>query len=142
MSDEPIRLTLENPDIILMQRPESPALVHGRVDRDAHVGLAALWDDADGTKGTARVERRGDDLVAVASITAPVEVEMEVVLGLPDDLAAGLERRPSALVMIYPDDETRLAGLSDFRTGGVRGDWYVLGIVLPNATTDALRQGA
>ena len=142
MSDEPIRLSLENPDIILMQRPESPALVHGHVDRDAHPGLAPLWDDADGTRGTARVERRGDDVVAIASITVPVEVEMEVVLGLPEELAAGLERRPSALVMIYPDDETRAAGLSDFRTGGVRGDWYVLGIVLPNATTDALRPGA
>ena len=142
MSNEPIRLALENPDIILMQRPESPALVHGRIDREAHPALAALWDDADGTRGTARVERRGDDVVAVASITTPVEVEMEVVLGLPEELAAGLERRPSALVMIYPDDDTRAAGLSDFRTGGVRGDWYVLGIVLPNATTDALRPGA
>ena len=142
MSNEPIRLALENPDIILMQRPESPALVHGRIDREAHPALAALWDDADGTRGTARVERRGDDVVAVASITTPVEVEMEVVLGLPEELAAGLERRPSALVMIYPDDDTRAAGLSDFRTGGVRGDWYVLGIVLPNATTDALRTGA
>ncbi|MBM3664640.1 MAG: hypothetical protein FJW92_02440 [Actinobacteria bacterium] len=142
MSDEPIRLALQNPDIILMQRPESPALVHGRVARDAHPGLAPLWDDADGTKGTARVERRGDDLVATASITAPVEAEMEVVLGLPDALAAGLERRPSALVMIYPDDDARAAGVSDFRTGGVRGDWYVLGIVLPNATTDPLRHGA
>lgn len=142
MSDEPIRLTLDNPDIILMQRPESPALVHGGIDRDAHPGLAPLWDDADGTKGTARVERRDGELVAIASITAPVEVEMEVVLGLPEELAAGLERRPSALVMMYPDDETRAAGLSDFRTGGVRGDWYVLGIVLPNATTDPLRGDA
>ena len=142
MSDEPIRLVLENPDIILMQRPESPALVHGRVDRDAHPGLAPLWDDAERTKGTARVERRGADLVAIASITVPVEVDMEVALDLPDELAAGLERRPSALVMIYPDDEARAAGLSDFRTGGVRGDWYVRGIVLPNATTDPLRSGS
>ena len=46
------------------------------------------------------------------------------------------------MVMIYPDADTRMAGLSDFRTGGVRGDWYVLGIVLPIATTDALRSGA
>ncbi len=142
MSDDVIRLVLDNPDIILMQRPESPALVHGRVDRDAHEALAPLWDDVDGTKGTARVERRGDEIVAVASLTAPVEVDLEVVLGLPDELSAGMERRPSALVMIYPDDDARAAGLSDFRTGGVRGDWYVLGIVLPNASTDPLREGA
>jgi len=141
MSNEPIRVQLDNPDIILMQRPESPALVHGQLARDAHPGLAPLWDDADGTKGTARVERRGEDLVAIASMTAPIEVEMEVVLGLPDDLAAGLERRPSAMVMIYPDDESRAAGLSDFRTGGVRGDWVRLGIILPIASTDALRAG-
>jgi len=142
MSNEPIRVQLDNPDIILMQRPESPALVHGQLARDAHPGLEPLWDDADGTKGTARVERRGEDLVAIASMTAPIEVEMEVVLGLPDELAAGLERRPSAMVMIYPDADTRMAGLSDFRTGGVRGDWYVLGIVLPIANTDALRSGS
>jgi hypothetical protein len=138
MSD-PIRLTLENPDIILMQRPESPALVHGRVAADAHASLAPLWADADGPRGTARVERRGADIVAVASITAPVTADIEVVLGLPDELAAGLERRPTAMVMIYPDDDARAAGLSDFRTGGVRGDWVRLGIILPNATTDPLR---
>ena len=39
------------------------------------------------------------------------------------------------MVMIYPDDEARAAGLSDFRTGGVRGDWVRLGIVLPIAMT-------
>ena len=61
MSDEPIRVQLDNPDIILMQRPESPALVHGQLARDAHPGLEPLWDDADGTKGNARVERRGED---------------------------------------------------------------------------------
>lgn len=138
MSDA-IHLALESPDIILMQRPESPALVHGRVAPDAHAALAALWADEDGPKGTARVERRGGDVVAVASITSPIVAELEVVLGLPDELAAGLERRPSAMVMMYPDDEARAAGLSDFRTGGVRGDWVRLGIILPNATTDPLR---
>ena len=45
----------------------------------------------------------------------------------------------SAMVMIYPDDDARGAGLSDFRTGGVRGDWVRLGIILPIATTDPLR---
>jgi hypothetical protein len=93
----------------------------------------------DGPRGTARIERRGDDTVAIAAITEPVEVDLEVVLDLPDELAAGLERRPSAMVMIYPDDDARAAGLSDFRTGGVRGDWVRLGIILPNASTDALR---
>ena len=139
---EPIRLSLETPDIILMQRPESPALVHGGVARDAHPGLEPLWEDTDGPRGTARVERRGDDVVAVASLTTPVEVQLEVALGLPDELAAGLERRPTALVMMYPDDESRAAALSDFRTGGVRGDWVSLGIVLPIATTDPLRADA
>ncbi len=138
MSD-PIRLSLENPDIILMQRPESPALVHGRVAPDAHPALAALWADADGPRGSARVERRGADIVAIAALTAPMEADVEVILGLPDELAAGLERRPNAMVMIYPDDEARAAGLADFRTGGVRGDWVRLGIILPNATTDPLR---
>lgn len=138
MSD-PILLSLENPDIILMQRPESPALVHGRVEPDAHPLLAALWADAEGPRGSARVERRGADVVVIAAISAPIEADVEVVLGLPDDLAAGLERRPTAMVMIYPDDEARAAGLSDFRTGGVRGDWVRLGIILPNATTDPLR---
>lgn len=136
---EPIRLVLGNPDIILMQRPESPALVHGSIARDADPALAPLWADVDGPRGTARIERRGDDTVAIAAITEPVEVDLEVVLDLPDELAAGLERRPSAMVMIYPDDEARAAGLSDFRTGGVRGDWVRLGIILPNASTDALR---
>ncbi len=125
-----------------MQRPESPALVHGRLDPAASPALAALWDDEDGPVGTAVVERRGDDLVCAASISAPVEIELEVVLGLPAEQAAGLERRPTALVMIYPDDDARAAGLSDFRTGGVRGDWVRLGIVLPFAPTDALRGGA
>jgi hypothetical protein len=87
------------------------------------------------------IERRGDATVCVASITAPVEMALEVELGLPDELAAGLERRPSAMVMIYPDDEARGAGLSDFRTGGVRGDWVRLGIILPIASTDSLRAG-
>ena len=32
---------------------------------------------------------------------------------------AGMERRPSAMVMMYPDEESRMAGLNDFRTGGV-----------------------
>jgi hypothetical protein len=134
-----IRLSLEAPDIILMQRPESPALVHGRIARHAHPDLAPLWADEDGPKGTARVERRSADVVAVAHIIAPIEVEVEVVLGLPAEQAAGLERRPSAMIMIYPDDDARAAGLSDFRTGGVRGDWVRLGIILPNATTDPLR---
>ncbi len=139
MSAQPIRIALENPDIILMQRPESPALVHGRVDPSALPELQPLWDDEDGPKGTARVERRDGGHVCVASITTPVEMEIEVTLGLPDDLAAGMERRPSAMVMIYPDDDARGAGLSDFRTGGVRGDWVRLGIILPIATTDPLR---
>lgn len=141
MSTDPLRIALATPDIILMQRPASPALVHGGVDPAAHPELAPLWDDEDGPKGTARVERRGDALICVASVTAPVEMDLEVELGLPDELAAGLERRPSAMVMIYPDDEARAAGLSDFRTGGVRGDWVRLGIILPIATTDALRAG-
>lgn len=136
---DPVLLELENPGIILMQRPESPALVHGCISEDVHPALAALWADEDGPRGSARIERRGAKTVAVASITVPIEAEVEVVLGLPDDLAAGLERRPSALIMIYPDDASRAAGLSDFRTGGVRGDWVRLGIILPNATTDPLR---
>jgi hypothetical protein len=139
MAESPLRLVLEAPDIILMQRPESPALVHGRIDPASVPGLEALWADEDGPKGTAVIERRGGDLLCAASLTAPVQMDVEVVLGLPDDLAAGLERRPTALVMIYPDDESRAAGLSDFRTGGVRGDWVRLGIVLPFAPTDALR---
>ncbi len=139
MSDDPLRIALVAPDIILMQRPESPALVHGRVDAAAHPGLAPLWDDEDGPKGSARVERRGGEVVCVASLTAPVEMVIEVVLGLPDDRAAGLERRPSAMVMVYPDDECRAAGLADFRTGGVRGDWVRLGIILPSATTEPLK---
>lgn len=141
MSTEPLHLVLQTPDIILMQRPESPALVHGRIDPAAHPELAPLWDDEDGPKGTAIVERRGDVVVCAASITAPVEMKVDVELGLPDELAAGLERRPSAMVMIYPDDDARAAGLSDFRTGGVRGDWVRLGIILPIAGTDALRAG-
>lgn len=139
MSTEPLRIVLENPDIILMQRPESPALVHGRVDPAVHPGLAPLWADEDGPKGTAHVERRDGALVCAASLTAPVEMLLDVEIGLPDELAAGLERRPSAMVMIYPDDDSRAAGLSDFRTGGVRGDWVRLGIILPIASTDALR---
>lgn len=142
MDTAPIRLVLEAPDIILMQRPESPALVHGRIDPQAHPGLAPLWADEDGPKGSAVVERVGDELVCRASITAPVEVAVEVVLGLPAEQALGLERRPTAMVMMYPDDDARAAGLSDFRTGGVRGDWVRLGIVLPFAPTDALRSGA
>ncbi len=141
MAGFPSRLVLEAPDIILMQRPESPALVHGRIDPGAFPGLEALWADEDGPTGSARIERRDGELLCVASLTSPVETEVEVVLGLPDDLAAGLERRPTALVMIYPDDDARAAGLSDFRTGGVRGDWVRLGIVLPFAPTDALRAG-
>lgn len=142
MATDPIRLVLEAPDIILMQRPESPALVHGRVEPSAHPALAPLWDDEDGPKGSAVVERAGDHLVCRASLTAPVEMDIEVELGLPDEQAQGLERRPTAMVMIYPDDDARAAGLSDFRTGGVRGDWVRLGIVLPFAPTDALRGGA
>lgn len=141
MDTAPIRLVLEAPDIILMQRPESPALVHGRIDPAAHPGLASLWADEDGPKGSAVVERMGDELVCHASLTAPVEVTLEVVLGLPHEEAQGLERRPTAMVMIYPDDDARAAGLSDFRTGGMRGDWVRLGIVLPFASTDALRSG-
>lgn len=141
MSNEPLRIALENADIILMQRPESPALVHGRVDPHAHAELAPLWEDEDGPKGSAVVERRGGALVCAASITAPVDLALEVDLGLPAERAAGLERRPSAMVMIYPDDDARAAGLSDFRTGGVRGDWVRLGIILPIASTDALRTG-
>lgn len=139
MSDAPLGLALEAPDIILMQRPESPALVHGRVDPATYPELAPLWEDEDGPKGSARVERVDGDHVCIASITSPVQMDLEVVLGLPADLAAGLERRPSAMVMIYPDDDARAAGLSDFRTGGVRGDWVRLGIILPIATTDPLR---
>lgn len=142
MDTAPLRLVLEAPDIILMQRPESPALVHGRIDPGEYPGLAPLWADEDGPKGSAAVERTGDELVCRASITAPVELALEVVLGLPDEQARGLERRPTAMVMIYPDDDARAAGLSDFRTGGVRGDWVRLGIVLPFASTDALRSGA
>ena len=78
--------------------------MHGRVEPDAHPLLAALWADADGPRGSARVERRGADVVVIAAISAPIEADVEVVLGLPDDLAAGLERRPTAMVMIYPDD--------------------------------------
>ena len=136
--DELLRLTLEASDIILMQRPESPALVHGRINAGSHPALQALWDDEDGPKGSARVERDDGRIVCRAAIETPVAVEMVVDLALPDELAAGLERRPSAMVMIYPDDDARAAGLSDFRTGGVRGDWVRLGIVLPIATTDPL----
>lgn len=142
MADDPIRITLDAPDIILMQRPESPALVHGRIDPRAYPGLEHLWADEDGPTGTAVIQSRDGALVCSARITAPVEVQLEVLLGLPDEQAAGLERRPTALVMIYPDDDARAAGLSDFRTGGVRGDWVRLGIVLPFAPTDALRGSA
>ncbi|MGB0731325.1 MAG: hypothetical protein ACPGRF_04025 [Miltoncostaeaceae bacterium] len=137
--DEPLRLTLDAPDIILMQRPESPALVHGRINAGSHSALQALWDDEDGPKGSARVERDSGRIVCRAAIDTPVLMEVVVDLALPEELAAGLERRPSAMVMIYPDDDARAAGLSDFRTGGVRGDWVRLGIVLPIATTDPLR---
>ena len=137
--DEPLRLTLDAPDIILMQRPESPALVHGRINAGSHSALQGLWDDEDGPKGSARVERDDGRIVCRAAIDTPVVMDMVVDLALPEELAAGLERRPSAMVMIYPDDDARAAGLSDFRTGGVRGDWVRLGIVLPIATTDPLR---
>ncbi|MSO44501.1 MAG: hypothetical protein EXQ74_04230 [Thermoleophilia bacterium] len=139
MSDDVITLALENPDIILMRRPESPALVHGRIAPDAHPALAALWANEAGTKGTARVERRGDGTVVIASITAPIVVEIEITIGLDAERTAGMERRPTALVMMYPDDDARAAGLADFRSGGNRGDWSRLGIVLPAANTDALR---
>lgn len=139
MAPGALRLVLEAPDIILMQRPESPALVHGRLDPATYPALAPLWDDGDGPRGVARVEMAGGDHVCVASITAPVEIDLEVLLGLPAPQAAGLVRRPSAMVMIYPDDDARAAGLSDFRTGGVRGDWVRMGIILPIATTDPLR---
>ena len=137
--DEPLRLTLEASDIILMQRPESPALVHGRINAGSHPALQALWSDEDGPKGSARVERDDGRIVCRAAIDTPVVMDMVVDLALPEELAAGLERRPSAMVMIYPDDDARAAGLGDFRTGGVRGDWVRLGIVLPIATTDPLR---
>ena len=137
--DEPLHLTLDAPDIILMQRPESPALVHGRINAESHPALQALWDDEDGPKGSARVERDDGRIVCRAAIETPVVMDMVVDLALPEELAAGLERRPSAMVMIYPDDDARAAGLGDFRTGGVRGDWVRLGIVLPIATTDPLR---
>ena len=137
---ESITLYLGNPDIILMRRPESPALVHGQIPPDAHAMLVALWDAEDRPKGTASVERGEEGLVAVATITSPIEIDLRVVLDLPPDKAAGLERRPSAMVMIYPDEESRMAGLNDFRSGGARGDWLRLGIVLPQATTDPLRE--
>ena len=137
--DEPLHLTLDAPDIILMQRPESPALVHGRINAGSHPALQALWNDEDGPKGSARVERDDGRIVCRAAIDTPVVIGMVVDLALPEELAAGLERRPSAMVMIYPDDDARAAGLGDFRTGGVRGDWVRLGIVLPIATTDPLR---
>ena len=136
---EPITVHLQNPDIVLMQRPESPAMVHGELPRDADPRLDVLWEYADRPKGTARVERGPEGTVAVADITEPVEIQLRVVIDLPEDRAEGMERRPSAMVMIYPDEESRMAGLNDFRTGGVRGLWLQLGIVLPHATTDPLR---
>ncbi len=138
MSD-PIILNLRNPAIVLMRRPESPAMVHGEVPRDADPRLDPLWEHGERPKGTARVERGPDGDRVVAHITEPIEIELHVVLGLPPEQAAGMERRPSVIVMIYPDEESRLAGLSDFRSGGVRAAWLTLGIVLPNATTDSLR---
>ena len=96
---ESITLYLGNPDIILMRRPESPALVHGQIAPDAHAMLVALWDAEDRPKGTASVERGEEGLVAVATITSPIEIDLRVVLDLPPEKAAGLERRPSAMVM-------------------------------------------
>lgn len=136
---EPITVHLANPDIVLMQRPESPAMVHGELARDADPRLDVLWEYPDRPKGTAHVETGPDGDVAVAHITEPVEMELRVVIELPDEKAEGMRRRPSAMVMIYPDEESRMAGLNDFRTGGVRGLWLQLGIVLPHATTDPLR---
>ncbi len=138
MSDV-VTITLENPDIILMARPESPAMVHGEIARDLDPRLDPLWDHPKRPVGTAWVERGPDGDVAVAQITEPIEIELRVILGLPPEKAAGMERRPSAMVMMYPDEESRMAGLNDFRTGGVRGLWAELGIVLPHATTDPLR---
>ncbi len=135
----PVMLNLRNPDIILMSRPESPALVHGEIPRDADPRLDPLWDHGELPKGTARVERGPDGDVVIANITEPIAIEVHVVLGLPPEKAAGMERRPSAMVMMYPDEKARIAGLRDFRTGGARAEWLTLGIVLPNATTDSLR---
>ena len=138
MSDV-VTITLQNPDIILMSRPESPAMVHGEVPRDIDPRLDALWDHPDRPKGTAWVERGPDGDVAVAQITDPIELEVRVAIGLPPEKAEGMKRRPSAMIMIYPDEESRVAGLNDFRTGGVRALWLQLGIVLPQASTDPLR---
>ena len=138
MSD-PITVTLVNPDIVLMSRPESPAMVHGELPRDADPRLEALWAHPDRLKGDAHVERGADGDVAVATIMEPVPMELRVVLGLPPEKAEGMERRPSARVMGDPDEGARMAGRNDFRTGGVRGLWLELGIVLPNATTEPLR---
>lgn len=130
---------LEDASIILMSRPESPALVHGRLAADAHPALAALYTDEDGPTGQAVVVRENGQVIARAHLATPVVLDLDVIIGLTDDEASGLERRPSAMVMIYPDDDCRAAGLADFRSGGVRGDWVRLGIILPNASTDALR---
>ena len=138
MSDV-VTINLVNPDIILMARPESPAMVHGEIARDADARLEPLWVHPDRPKGTAWVERGPDGDVAVAQITEPIEIELRVLLDLPPEKAEGMVRRPSAMIMIYPDEEARMAGLNDFRTGGVRGFWTQLGIVLPHATTDPLR---
>ncbi len=139
MTDSHAAVRLEDSSIILMSRPESPALVHGRLAGDAHPALAALYADEDGPKGEAVVVREGGQVIARVHLTAPLALDLDVILGLSDDEVSGLERRPSAMVMIYPDDDCRAAGLADFRSGGVRGDWVRLGIVLPNASTDALR---
>ncbi len=139
MPSEIVRLQLEGGDVILMKRPESPALVHGRIALDAHPALGPLWEAEKGAKGTARVERRDGRLICIAALTEPVVLDVEVILDLPDHMAAGLERRPWALVMMYADDEARAAGLADFRTGGARGHWTSLGVVLPFASTDPLR---
>lgn len=136
---EPITVNLVNPDIVLMSRPESPAMVHGELARDADPRLDVLWDHPDRLKGTAEVVRTDEGDVAVAHITEPVEMDLRVVIGLPPEKAEGMARRPSAMVMIYPDEESRMAGLNDFRSGGVRGHWVQMGIVLPNAVTDPLR---
>jgi hypothetical protein len=138
MSDV-VTINLENPDIILMARPESPAMVHGQVARDVDPRLDPLWEHEKRPKGTAWVERGPDGDIAVAQITEPIEIELRVHIDLPPEKAEGMVRRPAAMVMIYADEESRMAGLNDFRTGGVRGLWAELGIVLPHATTDPLR---
>jgi len=103
--------------------------------------LRAVWDDP--TFQRSFVAGYGVNPEVEPRISQDDMALLELVRQLmPDELAAGLGRRPTAMVMMYPDDHARAAGLSDFRTGGVRGDWVRLGIVLPLASTDALRDPA